>query len=55
MQEWFDIEIPEAIKLERNISKSPKTQNLQIDYSFCIETKYNTQKLTKQKKTEFLI
>ena len=26
MQEWFDIEIPEAIKLERNISKSPKTQ-----------------------------
>ena len=26
MQEWFDIEIPEAIKLERNISRSPKTQ-----------------------------
>ena len=35
-------------KLERNISKKFKKSNLQIDYNFYIEVKYNTQKLNKK-------
>ena len=33
--------------------KKFKKSNLQIDYKFYIEAKYNTQKLIKQKKIEF--
>ena len=47
-QELFDNGIEEAI---RNREKS----NLQTDYNFYIEAKYNTRKLIKQKKKNFVI
>ena len=53
-QEWFDNEIAEAIKTREKYFKKFKKSNLQIDYNFYIEAKYNTQKLIKQKKIEFL-
>ena len=54
-QEWFDNEIAEAIKIREKYFKKFKKSNLQIDYNFYIEAKYNTQKLIKQKKKiEFL-
>ena len=49
-QEWFDNEIAEAIKIREKYFKKFKKSNLQIDYNFYIEAKYNTQKLIKQKK-----
>ena len=54
-QEWFDNEITEAIKTREKYFKKrrKKKSNLQIDYDFYIEAKYNTQKLIKQKKIEF--
>ena len=51
-QEWFDNEIAEAIKIREKYFKKFKKSNLQIDYNFYIEAKYNTQKLIKQKKIE---
>ena len=48
-QEWFDNEIAEAIKIREKYFKKFKKSNLQIDYNFYIEAKYNTQKLIKQK------
>ena len=54
-QEWFDNEIAEAIKIREKYFKKFKKSNLQIDYTFYIEAKYNTQKLIKQKKKIFLI
>ena len=55
-QEWFDNEIAEAIKIREKYFKKFKKSNLQIDYNFYIEAKYNTQKLIKQKKKKnFLI
>ena len=53
-QEWFDNEMAEAIKTREKYFKNFKKSNLQIDYNFYIEAKYNTQKLIKQKKIEFL-
>ena len=52
-QEWFDNEIAEAIKIREKYFKKFKKSNLQIDYNFYIEAKYNTQKRIKQKKFEF--
>ena len=52
-QEWFDNEIAEAIKIREKYFKKFKKSNLQIDYNFYIEAKYNTQKLTQQKKNFF--
>ena len=52
-QEWLDNEIAEAIKARGEYFKKLKKSNLQIDYNFYIETKYNTQKLIKQKKSFF--
>ena len=52
-QEWFDNEIAEAIKTREEYFKKLKRSNLQIDYTFYTETKYNTQKLIKQNKIEF--
>ena len=52
-QEWFDNEIAEAIKIREKYFKKFKKSNLQIDYNFYIEAKYNAQKLIKQKKIEF--
>ena len=52
-QEWFDNEIVEAIKIRENYFKIFKKSNLQIDYNFYIEAKYNTQKLIKQKSEFF--
>ena len=46
-QEWYDNEIPEAIKIREKYFKKFKKSNLQIDYNFYIEVKYNTQKLIK--------
>ena len=54
-QEWFDNEIAEAIKIREKYFKKFKKSNLQIDYNFYIEAKYNAQKLIKQKKLNFLI
>ena len=51
-QEWFDNEIAEAIKIREKYFKKFKKSNLQIDYNFYIEAKYNTQKLIRQKKIE---
>ena len=53
-QEWFDNEIAKAIKTREKYSKKFKESNLQLNYDFYIEAKYNTQKLIKQKKIEFL-
>ena len=53
-QEWFDNETAEAIKIRGKYFKKFKKSNLQIDYNFYIDVKYNTQKLIKQKKIEFL-
>ena len=52
-QEWFDNEIAEAIKIREKYFKKFKKSNLQIDYNFYIEVKYNTQKLIKQKNSFF--
>ena len=41
-QEWFDNEIAEAIKTREKYFKKFKKSNLQIDYNFYIEAKYNT-------------
>ena len=54
-QEWFEIEIAEAIKIREKYFKKFKKSNLQIDYNFYIEEKYNTQKLIKHKKLNFLV
>ena len=54
-QEWFDNEIAEAIKIREKYFKKFKKSNLQIDYNFYIEEKYNTQKLIKHKKLNFLV
>ena len=43
----------EAIKVREKLFKTILKSNLQIDYNFHIETKYNTQKLIKQKKFDF--
>ena len=43
-------EIAEAIKIREKYFKKLKKSNLQIDYNFYIEAKYNTQKLIKQNK-----
>ena len=48
------IRLQKLQKLERHFSKNLKQSNFQTDYNFCIEGKYNTQKLTKQKKTKFI-
>ena len=53
--EQFDNEIAEAMKIREKYLKKFKKSNLQIDYNFYIEAKYNTQKLIKQKKLNFLI
>ena len=52
-QEWFDNETAEAIKIRGKYFKKFKKSNLQIDYNFYIDAKYNTQKLIKQKKIGF--
>ena len=52
-QEWFDNETAEAIKIREKYFKKFKKSNLQIDYNFYIDAKYNTQNLIKQKKIEF--
>ena len=52
-QEWFDNEIAQAIKIKEKYFKKFEKSNLQIDYDFYIEAKYNTQKLIKQKKFQF--
>ena len=54
-QEWFHNEIAEAIKIREKYFKKFKKSNLQIDYNFYIEEKYNTQKLIKHKKLNFLV
>ena len=54
-QEWFDKEIAETIKTREKYFKKFKKSNLQIAYNFYNETKYNTLKLIKQKKLDFLI
>ena len=54
-QERFDNEIAEAIKIREKYFKKFEESNLQIDYDFYIEAKYNTQKLIKQKKLNPLI
>ena len=54
-QEWFDNEIAEAIQIIEKYFKIFKKSNVQIDYNFYIEAKYNTQKLIKQKKLNFSI
>ena len=48
-QEWFDNEIAEAIKIREKYFRKFKKSNLQKDYNFHVEAKYNTQKLIKQK------
>ena len=48
-QEWFDNEIAEAIKVREKYFKKFETSNLQIDYNFCIDPKFDTLKLIKQK------
>ena len=52
-KEWFNNEIKEAIKIRQKYFKKFKNSNLQIDYNFHLEAKYNTQKLNKQNKIEF--
>ena len=51
----MDNEIAEAMKIREKYLKKFKKSNLQIDYNFYIEAKYNTQKLIKQKKLNFVI
>ena len=48
-QEWFDNEIAEAVKVRQKYFKKFEKSNLQIDYNFCIEAKFDTLKLIKQK------
>ena len=56
IQEWFDNEIAEAIKIREKYFKKFKKSSLQIDYTFYnIQAKYNIQKLIKQKTSNFLI
>ena len=52
-QDWFDNKTTVARKIRVTFFKKFKKPNCKIDYNFCIEAKYNTQKLTKRKKTEF--
>ena len=52
-QDWLDNDIAEAIKTREKYLKKIKKSNLQIDYNFSVEVKYNTQKLIKQKKIDF--
>ena len=52
-QDWFNNEVAEAIKTREKYLKKFKKSDLQIDYNFYIEIKYNTQKLIKQNKIEF--
>ena len=54
-QDWFDNEIAEAIKTREKYLRKFKKSNLHINYNFYIEAKYNTKKLIKQKKLNFLI
>ena len=54
-QEWFDNVTAETIKISEEYFKKFKKSNIQIDYSFYIEAKYNIQKLIKQKRLNFLI
>ena len=51
-QDWFYNETAEAIAIREKYFKKFKKSNLQMDYNFYIEVKYNIQKLTKQKKIE---
>ena len=44
-QDWFDNETAEVVKVREKYFKKFKKSNLQVDYNFCIEAKYNTQKL----------
>ena len=56
IQEWFDNEIAEAIKIREEYFKKFKKSSFQIDYTFYnIQAKYNIQKLIKQKTSNFLI
>ena len=48
-QEWLDNEIVEAVKVREKYFKKFEKSNLQIDYNFCIDTKFDTLKLIKQK------
>ena len=48
-QQWFDNETAEAMKIREKYFKKFKKSNLQIDYNFYTEVKYNTHKLIKQK------
>ena len=41
-QDWFNNEVAEAIKTREKYLKKFKKSNLQIDYNFYIETKYNS-------------
>ena len=43
-QDWFDNETAEVVKVREKYFKKFKKSNLQVDYNFCIEAKYNTQK-----------
>ena len=54
-QEWFDNVTAETIKISEEYFKKFKKSNIQIDYGFYIEAKYNIQKLIKQKRLNFLI
>ena len=49
-QQWFDNEIAEAIKIREKYFKKFKKSNLQIDYNFYTEVKYNTHKQKKLNK-----
>ena len=48
-QDWFDNEIAEAIKTREKYFKIFINSNLQIDYNFYTEAKYNAQKGIKEK------
>ena len=52
-QDWSDNEIAEAIKVREKYFKKFQKSNLQLDYNFYVEAKYDLQKLTKQKKIKF--
>ena len=50
----FDNEVTEAIKTREKYFKKFKKFNLLIDYSLYIEAKFNTQKIIKHSKIDFL-
>ena len=52
-QDCSDNEIAEAIKIREKYFKKFLKSNLQLDYNFYVEAKYDLEKLTKQKKTKF--